>query len=144
MRFVRSAGPFTWWRETVEPGSPSESAAESVTASVITAPLPLSALWLEAAVLGLGGYLLCQRWPRVGLLLVPLTLTLGLYQHLQLVMPAVGADMVRRLGSTYIWQAHVAHALILGGPLVGVLMGRRRIRLERARNVMRLRRNDPA
>lgn len=102
-------------------------------------PPPLAFVWAEAAIVGLGGYLVCQRWPRVGLGLLPVTLILGLVQHLQLVMPSVGESALRSIGDSYIWQAHVAHALILGGPLLGVLVGRRRVRIERARNVMKLR-----
>ena len=88
--------------------------------------LPL--LWLYAALLGLGGYLLCQRHPRTGLVLVPVAALLGLLQHVRLLDPVVGAAVVRHVGETYIWQAHVAHAITIGGPLLGVLLGRRRER----------------
>ena len=85
---------------------------------------PLQLLWLEAGVLGLGGFIVCLRWPRVAAVVVPLAVVLGLWQHIVLLQPSVGTAVVLQEGDAYLVRAHLAHFILLGLPLLGLLLQR--------------------
>jgi hypothetical protein len=81
-------------------------------------------VWAVAGLVGIGGFVLCRRWPRLTLPVIAVAgLTLWLL-HAELMDPFVGAAIDHEAGHHYRWQVHIAHALIVALPAAGWLSRR--------------------
>ena len=100
-------------------------AASPAFAEVADKEPPIGYLWALALGINAVAFLLGLIRPKLGLIVLPVSLLLAIGGHLELTDPYVGPEIKRELGQSYITTSYFIYAVALLGPVLIVVLNAR-------------------